>query len=88
MKTVNERVAFVISHISGAMAKLSAPTMDSRAYVEAMRELKTCGRELIKIQSALIDKDDGQQVYVNEENFTPSQLDRMPTRAGWKGHNT
>lgn len=56
MKTVPETIGFLITTLSGAMSKLYTPMMDGKNHSEAMRELKTCQRELIRLQSELLAK--------------------------------
>jgi hypothetical protein len=72
MKTVPETIGFLISTLSGAMSKLYTPMMDAKNHSDAMRELKTCQRELIRLQSELLAKKPQWKV---EHNFASGWAD-------------
>lgn len=80
MKNISDRIAFAITKLGGAVQKLQSPDMDGRNANMAKRELKTCLRELVKIQSAIKDNSRMTNIYVNEEPFTGEQLRLMAER--------
>lgn len=80
MKNISERIAFTITTLGGAVQKLQSPDIDGRNANMAKRELKTCLRELVKIQSAINDNPRTANIYVNEAPFTGEQLRVMAER--------